>query len=571
MRFKFTTLIMAAVIFSLTFAATSCKKDTVKKIEVDNSFALSIFEDDSILMSDFLDMLDSTWRDSLFVVGEDGSLSVVVLNDTIHNVVAASKFLDSIEDVTIDVDNDVIVPGVTVPDSITWAIELLEDWPQGVPVPEFSFHFKFDTILNLGKVASFPFNVEDFSLQEVVIKTGQMAFDFDFDFDQLVTISAELWSDEIYYGTESFQISIANHTPTVNDLANYTMTPVDDSIRFNAIVQVHLAEETINQNTPLAHIMEIKNRVESVSGSHNLKMNGGITDLSMKSIEGTISVDLDRISEEIDGFEMDLNSLEGDLWLHTPFIKLGYVNTFGFKVNAVMDTMNYINNNDEEIGILATPLQLEITETAEGQFNYINVSDNLVESMEVLGGVKKIYFSAKPEIPAGTPCLITDDSHIDFATNIEMPLKMKVNQLTYTDSFPVSLGEDLKNVTNYLDEIELTFRAKNGLPLAIGMQLYTCDSTLTQTGEFITDSIFKADEYGVMHNTIMSNFGEGGTANSTVILSIKNDKTIENLLNANKLMMRLTLTTNGEMVSIKTTDLLGLGIGLKTKTTEINL
>lgn len=571
---KFTKLFSVTLVALIVLAGFSCKKNNVKKIEVDNSFALSIFKDDSILMSDFLDMIDSTWRDSLFVVGEDGSLSVLVSNDTMYDMVTGRKILDNIPShITIDTFDYVQIPDLEVPDSLLIVQKLFEDCQQyGLPVPQFTYNCKIDTLFDLGDVAQVSYHVDDFTLYEVAMKEGTMALGFEIEnLDQLVAVTTELWTDHITNGSENINFILTNPGYDENDLGGYIIKPEDELMTFKAKVNIYM-DKKINEESTLSEINDIINRIKNLTvDPKRISLYGAIEDAKVDYVRATINNLHERFGDTLSGIDFDVNNLTGDMWLHTPIIRLGYVNTFDFNINALIDTLDYKNNNDENISLLANTISMNITKTEEGQFNYFDISDGLVESMEMLGGVKEMYYSTDASISTSTPGLITEEPHIDLATNIEMPLKMKVNQLTYTDSFPVSLGESLKDVTNYLDEIELTFRAKNGLPLAIGMQIYTCDSTLTQTGQFITDSIFKADEYGVMHNVIGSNFGGGGAANSTVILSIKNDKTIQHLLNANKLMMELTLTTDGKMVTIKTTDVLGLGIGLKTKTSEINL
>lgn len=568
MRWKFTPLIVMLTAAFIAFSVTSCKKNNVKKIEVDNSFALSVFNDDSITMSDLLDLVDSTWR-NIVRVAPDGSMSVVLTSDTIKNVISGADLLNNIDDLVIEEYTTVVVPDLDVPDSLLIIKNLIENLPPGTPIPPFEYRFSFDTIVDLNHVASIPFNVDNFQINEVVMKSGVMDVNLDLYIDPSVSFNVRMMTEEVTKGEEHLDIMVENHEQLNFDLADWTVKPFEDSVRFSAEAEIQIEPMLINENTPLNDIKDLIDRIVNLSGEKDFSLVGGITGMSIKSVDGIVDIPVQRFRGSVDSLAFHIHQLSGDLWIKTPSLQIEYMNTFGFNVAAAMDSLYYQNDNEETVNLIAdSPIGIVMEPTMEGEYKDIDLSGALVPFIEVLGGVDKFGYSGDAVITGAQGSTVTEASHIDLTTNIEMPVSCKINEARFMDTVTFSVGE--VGVSNFLQEIEFKFRVNNGLPLQLAMQVYTCDSTfIDDPDRFITDSLFKPNAQGIMNNVIEASFN-GEPVKSTILMTVTGE-TMDSFAHANKLIIKMTTSTGGNEAVIRSTDMIGLGIGVKTKTTNVDL
>ena len=97
-----------AVVLLVTFIH-SCKKENVKKIEIDNQFALSLFSD-TVRISDLLNGMDSTM--SQFIkVNEEGNI-YAYYSDSVKNAVTAQDVLGKLGDVTFESNSEFELPAL---------------------------------------------------------------------------------------------------------------------------------------------------------------------------------------------------------------------------------------------------------------------------------------------------------------------------------------------------------------------------------------------------------------------------------------------------------------------------
>ena len=147
---KITTMHLRALCLALVVVLFfSCQKNDIKKVEIDNQFAISLFSD-TVRIGDFIGGMDSTMSDYIRVT-EDGIIHVCY-SDSIINAVVASDILAKFDDVTFETSNQFELPVLP---------------PSPVPIP---------IELPLDNLFSVPFEYDGYEINFVKIKTGKIFF-----------------------------------------------------------------------------------------------------------------------------------------------------------------------------------------------------------------------------------------------------------------------------------------------------------------------------------------------------------------------------------------------------------
>ena len=289
--------IMIALVLGLFF---SCDND-VKRIEVDNQFALSLFAD-TIRIGELLNSLDTTVSTFLRVT-EEGEM-FVYFADSVKNAVKASDIMSGLQDISFSAGTEIELP--TVP-------------PSPTPVP---MEVPFDDF------ASIPFEFEGYEINSVVLNSGRMYLSLSTDLSQISTI--KLSTDDIrMYDGSSFEVTMnlaqSGSDSFDIDLTECEITPANNAITFSALIVVTLSDQ-------------------GLGGAYKFEINGGISDVNFKSIDGVIQ---DTRFDFIGSHEFQLNfpNLSGDLKLATPEFSVKYVNSFGFSAEGFVDSL-YLTDTD---------------------------------------------------------------------------------------------------------------------------------------------------------------------------------------------------------------------------------
>jgi hypothetical protein len=229
---------MTALVLGLFF---SCDND-VKRIEVDNQFALSLFAD-TIRIGELLNSLDSTASNFLRVT-EEGEM-FVYFADSVKNAVKASDIMSGLQDISFSSVTEIELP--TVP-------------PSPAPVP---MEVPFDDF------ASIPFEFEGYEINSVVLNSGRMYLSLSTDLSQISTI--KLSTDDIrMYDGSSFEVTMnlaqSGSDSFDIDLTECEITPANNAITFSALIVVTLSDQ-------------------GLGGAYKFEINGGISDVNFKSID----------------------------------------------------------------------------------------------------------------------------------------------------------------------------------------------------------------------------------------------------------------------------------------------
>lgn len=537
---KFTKIICLTLVLFVVFTASSCKKNNVRKIEVNNSFALSLLQDE-VSVGELFEIMDSTSA-AWFMVLPDNTVSAIFY-DTIRDVVNGAKLLDVVEDIQIKNSCDVDVPAVDIP------AEVEQIW-----INNPSYVFEYQTQVNVDTVFAVNFTVEQFELNSLVMESGNMAFHLNATPEQSFPVqvqSAIMQTNEIlYYSGDGYEVSLTNPGDVNQDLAGMVIEPENRMIVFSGTLNISVSIDKAAYDAMGGQI----------GGKVHIDVEGSLANILIYSINGVMSEITQSYSDTVD-VKFGIKGLNGDLNLYRPDLKLSYVNTFGIGANVGVDSIGFFV--DDEFGTDYTSLLKEsfdvdlnanVTtfEPMTGSLSshivdYINMNERYDGMM--LNGIINI---------GGTDAEnVNRDSHIDLAAEAVVPLKFKIDELKYTDTIEFHI--DGGNVQKFLDGMEFKFRVYNGLPLEVTMQLYVLRE------DEVIDSLLMPGS-----NVIRPSY-DGQYEFCEIITSIDGDERIEKILSADHLLLNISVSTENNVVSIKADNCVRLEIGLKTKTNGIDI
>lgn len=521
-------LLLLFKVFVIAILFFSCKKNEIKKIEVDNQFALSLFSD-TIKVSDLLNKLDSL--SSQFIMVEEDGTMYAYFADSILNVVEAKDLLGNIDDVTFETENEFELP--TVP-----------------PSPEpITLDIPLDDILSV------PFQFDGYEINEVVMKSGIINLNLSSNLDMVnnLTLSTDniILSDGSNYDV-TISLDDNGSQNIVLDLSSCKITPKDGTIVFSISLNITVSDE-------------------GIGGIYYFNLHGGISDIEFESIDGAI----EGIGYEFRGtnaFDLNIPNLYGDLSVTTPDFAIKYINTFGFDAEGYIDSLYLTDAMNNKIGLIKDWNQVNLSLNSTGG-NYESITGldyYMVDQIDILHDYDSITFNGYIELACDEIAanMISSDSHIDIVADLSLPLEFNIDNLNFMDTIDFDLGfgsdeedeedeEDVDEGGGIFDELEFKFFFENKMPLQIKPQVY-----LIEDG-YVTDSLFDGTSY--VHGCF-----DGTIVEDVLIVKLHSDR-LDNIYYADQLLIDIEFSSHANNIVINANDYFKLRIGLKTKISEIHL
>ena len=514
---------MMALVLGLFF---SCDNDGVKRIEVDNQIALSLFAD-TVRMGDLLNSLDST-ASSFLRVSEEGEMFIYFV-DSVKNAVHASDIMSGLQDFSFSAGSEIELP--TIP-------------PSPVPVP---MELPFDDF------ASIPFEYEGYEINSVVLSSGRLYLNLSTNLSLINTVKLSTNDIRMQDGSGlevTVDLTQGGNSVIDIDLTNCEVVPLNNAITFSALVVVTLSDQ-------------------GLGGVYNFDLNGNISDVEFNSLDGAIQ---DTRFDFIGSHEFQINfpNLSGDLKIATPEFSVKYVNSFGFSADGFIDSLYLTDSNGNDYSMIKdwNEVELSLESTGNSYGLITDLDEELVDEIDILKDYSTITFNGNIVMGCDnvSGSMIDENSHIDVIADFALPLEFNIEDLLYTYAMPFNLSLSLDSaeneqssfgVENVFDELEFKFVFENALPVQIIPQMY-----MLQNGAVI-DSLFSNNAF------IHGNFG-GELIEDIVTVTIAENK-LHNAQLADQLLMKVRFSSLGNTVSINTNDYFNLRIGLKTRTSEINM
>ena len=583
MKKLFVSFMKATLIVAIMSQFCSCNEDNnVDKVAVDNQFAVSLFSG-SVKVGDLLDGIGPGLSEFI-QVSKDGRIYAYYA-DSVNNAVVASDILSGVPPITFQTSGEFEIPEIPalpdIPDSLMPDLpdildSLLPDLPDildsllpelpdildSLDIPDLpdlpnvpgTLDFPIDSVLVLDfkDFVSVPFEYDGYEIEFVELKNGRL--NLALSTDLTLVRNVVLSTDNIKMGDGSSMEIAFDFTKGLNqeinlDLTNCIIAPENKNITFSA---------TLILDIPLEEGFE--------GGLYRVDVNGGIMNVEFKKINGKIN---DFVFDFVGSHDFDFSipNVGGNLKIATPDFSIKYVNTFGFEAAGVIDSL-YLSDEQGNMTSLIKDgerVELYLHSTGEAYDSISELDEKLVDDINILQGFNKITFNGNiilgcDEVSENT---ITDNSHIDIIADLAIPLEFKMEDLKYTTKFDFDLsldneeGGELDVLDDIFDELEFKLIFNNAIPIQITPQLYVLENGVA------IDSLF--DEKACIHGKFDDEITE-----DILLVHVTGDKLV-NVQRADQLLLDITLSSEGERIVLNTNDHFDLRIGVKTKTSEIDL
>lgn len=563
--FEFTRVLLLTLIFAMFF---SCANNDIDKVNVDNQFAVSLFSG-TVKVGDLLGGIGSGLSEYI-QVSENGRIYAYYA-DSVENAVVATNILTGIQDVTFQTSAEFElpeipglsdIPGVDVPDIDIPDIDIPDidipgildslDIPDTPEIPDISIDSV--VVFTFNDFVSIPFEYDGYEINFVELKNGRLYLNLSTSLAQLKNVV--LSTDNIRLGDGSSLELNLDFTQGQKqyidlDLTNCVIAPENKNITFSAILSLDI---------PLDQGLE--------GGLYTVDLDGGIMDVEFKTIDGKIN---DFVFDFVGSHDFDFSipNVSGALKIATPEFSIKYINTFGFKANGTIDSLYLSDTNGNITSLIKDGERVELFLHPTGE-NYDSISEldeKLVDEINILQGFNQLTFNGDIVLSCDevTENMITDESHIDIIADLAIPLEFEMENLSYVNKFDFNLdlnseeNSESMQLGNVFDELEFKFVFNNTIPVQIRPQVYVLEN-----GNVI-DSLFNNEA------CIHGKFDNSNTIPEDILIVNVTGKKLENVQLADQLMLDITLSTEGERIVLNTNDYFDIRIGLKTKTSEINL
>ena len=504
--FKITITAILVVLVALTTA--SCKKQEVKKIAVDNHFAIAIFND-TVTIRDLLNDVDSTCN-SWMRVRNDSIFAYYA--DSVNGILKASDLLDAgIEDIDF---------------TTTTAFTM----------PEFEPTNNHDTVIDVARFMTIPFNYDGFSIDSVILRHGLMTFDF----NVMPTIEClkriELYSNHLLSPDGNplvIPIDYPRRGQTFS-LADFRVIPEQDTVAFGARITIHV------------------DNGEYPGGVYDCVASGGLINVGFKTVYALVTKALDSIFTDQTAIDFGINGLSGSAHLPVPKIQITYRNTFGMTADGDINKLHFVNGRT---GLVTDLLVVDHVDVdlfpTNGLYRHFTLT-GFTDQIDALAGYTRLDFDGRVTMAMpGEHISISDTSSLDVIADVEMPLSFRITDLRYIDTVNIDFGNKL-DIDDYFDEIKFFIDYDNKVPLQVQLQ------ALFMRNGHVIDSLFN----------------DGGTIlydQPSTVSCIVTDRKLNNVMRSDQMIMRLGVNTEfqEDPVLIRESNTIALRMRMLTKTSEI--
>lgn len=269
----------------------------------------------------------------------------------------------------------------------------------------------------------------------------------------------------------------------------------------------------------------------------------GIRDLDIEYISGYIEsfeypVEFDSL------YNVDLGNVQGALSLLDATIQVQQKNTCE-NLNALVtiDTLMFYGGNLPPAMVFDHPVELNVISGTQGFVDAFNQTFNLRVSSQQTG----IHLAGTAVAnPGGLSNLVTisDTSCISMRVNASWPFKFNIDAVTYMDT--IDLSVDSFTAPELISEVRLLIDFESRLPFSIGAQLFAYSTVTGKMTEIMSNGHLLSGAYG-------------SNAEKTETIVTVNHEKLGDFLAADKLIMKLGITTDGHDVQLNTnTNALGM-------------
>lgn len=485
-------LLLSAALLTACFDKHNFDFSQLESIDAEGTWGIPLVNA-SYTIGDILAMTDTP--DHL-TTGEDGVLQIEY-SFSKDSLLSASKFMN----------------------------DLLEDvhFSGGLTFPTFELPISEGTNLSLYKdtiEVSFP--DDEVLVSSATLKSGLLSLSIDYNLTHEVSVTVGCpqlhTGDGLPFHLEA--VSTGGHYELSLNIANYILTPTNNSIEISFEVAYTsdgspLPEQLVfNYDASLQNICfhEIRGKFATIELPLDLNTN----------------LNLEYLAEH----------LAGSIEILDPIIALEIMNTF--PVDAKVD-LNEASLNGPGISsslLASTPTTVWLPANTG---TYTDVPFPIASHITITPNIQSFNLSGEAAVNtsgmAGPILVINEDQIIQMRFKVTLPIKMRVDHLTFCDTLDMGHIEipDVNGFSNIL----LRLGIHNGLPLTFAAQAYFYDSQ-THT---VKDSLF------TQYQPVLC--AVNGVERLTELYVEKDNlEEVQRLLNCDKIIVRAMLDTEGKPAAI---------------------
>jgi len=376
-------------------------------------------------------------------------------------------------------------------------------------------------------------STEEMKVRKATLESGQIKFDF-----SQISIPSEIDYDAHITSNTLFN---ADGSKFVKELSK------NNPIVFANCVGLKVETE----NSQLDFDITITLRTSEIPSIKILPFNPKISLINVTLKEAEIEL-LKEYSHPVTvatAFSVFPQNLSLDVTLHNPMLTFDFTNTFGFDISMIISKA-YLKGSTHIESILLkdnTPIIIPGYHTGP-----VNISQYIKDELRLISTYDSLVFEFVPFITEGV-VTIRDNSTLAAGVNFSIPFDIQIDQAVFNDTLAFNLP-GLSGLS-ILDVVTIRTAFESSIPSDFSVQIWLYNST-TQT---MIDSLLSkpAKIRGSYTGTLVPTDAQ--------YISITNDR-ITKLQEADKMILQLSLNTNGQHKPFNQRNSLRARVGAHIKT-----
>ncbi len=307
-------------------------------------------------------------------------------------------------------------------------------------------------------------------LNHLNIKSGMLQIQVQSTFQQ--NISAQLIFPSVKKSGNALSINVLLNYPTTSynqniDLSGYNIDFTTGSPAYN--------------NLPYKIIYSIVGIGNPINTTDNISANINLTNLQFSFADGYLGHHTIPISKDTIAIEIFNNTLNANIFLENPIIKLSIDNSFGLSAVGTFSTFEGITKNGtiNNIGgnFFNNPIVLNgptvVGTTVVNNYQIDKTNSNVQNVFNP--APNRVVFQGNIDIGSGTPVynFITDTSKLIVNAEAILPAWFKIIDFNLQDTLKMTFPKD----TDILTKVQFKMLCENAFGLYASVQMYFTDST----------------------------------------------------------------------------------------------
>jgi hypothetical protein len=335
-----------------------------------------------------------------------------------------------------------------------------------------------------------------------------------------------------------------NQTVVISDITGNFNETIDIPLNGSKIVL-----ENTNPDTtflPLEFELELVSSGAGISSGDKCIISMSLINLDFNSVYGYFG-DYELLYES-GGIGINLygDEIEGDISFYDPQVHIGINNSYGIPVSVQLDDViakSQINNTSRELSFIGINPFLINYPSVPGENVHTDIvidrsTSNLGEILEIQPNEFSFKVAAVTN-PTGAGTgnnFVTDSSMIDADVKVVLPLWLKVDGYTITDTVSFDVEAELGEFYDMVTYLRINLAAENGLPVDAAIQVVFTDENYA-----VLDSMFEESKF-LLSATLDANDVVTEKTNIDKVIEFTEDR-LESIRTAKQAIVKMNFST----------------------------